>query len=279
MHRATGCPVYRRQLERLVEVLLEFEMRFESRAGDCGFGISDAQGQPQPGLSRLPERCAAGADAGGVASWKIRGCPEVIERGIAAYRLAPQAIDLGTGGRIDTVGMASPDAAGEIGETAFWNFKAGLSLRFFGALRRSPDPAVQAVASRHRDRLAVFEAVLRHQLARVGRRARRLASRLRTSVLSGETNSETQPWAMLGLVGHPKSMIDGGALTLHTSGRRLFYNIEHIYLMPPIPTEALSAAEFIVRHLYRPARAGRCNAVFRRHRDRASGRRRQLVLA
>jgi hypothetical protein len=128
--------------------------------------------------------------------------PEIIERGIAAYRLAPQAIDLGTGGRIDTVGIASPDAAGEIGETAFWNFKAGLTLRFFGALRRSPNAAVQAIASRHRDRLAVFDTVLRRQLAQAAVEHCGCIE-FRTSVVSGETNSETQPWVMLGLLGHP----------------------------------------------------------------------------
>ena len=98
--------------------------------------------------------------------------------------------------------MAAPDAAGEIGETAFWNFKAGLSLRFFGALRRSTNPAVQAVASRHRDQVAVFEAVLRRQLARAAAEHDGCIE-FRTSVLSGETNSETQPWVMLGLLGHP----------------------------------------------------------------------------
>ena len=201
MHQATGCPRYRRQLELLIDVLLEFEMRFESRGGTAASGFLMRKDNPNPfyldchsaALLALTQAARIMQDA---------RLPEAIERGIAAYRLAPQAIDLGTGGRIDTVGMASPDAAGDIGEIAFWNFKAGLSLRFFGALRRSPNPAVQAVASRHRDRVAVFEAVLRHQLAQSAAEHGGCIE-FRTSVLSGETNSETQPWVMLGLLGHP----------------------------------------------------------------------------
>ena len=201
MHRATGCPLYRRQLERLVEVLLEFEMRFESRAGIAASGFLMRKNNPNPAYLDC-QSAALLALTQAACIMEDPRLPEIIERGIAAYRLAPQAIDLGTGGRIDTVGMASPDAAGEIGETAFWNFKAGLSLRFFGALRRSPNPAVQAVASRHRDRVAAFEAVLRHQLARAAAEHDGCIE-FRTSVLSGETNSETQPWVMLGLLGHP----------------------------------------------------------------------------
>ena len=86
---------------------------------------------------------------------------------------------------------------------AFWNFKAGLALRFFAALRSRRSRGCRRSPARHADRLALFEAILRHQLARADHRARRQCIEIRTSVLSGETNSETQPWAMLGLVGHP----------------------------------------------------------------------------
>jgi len=61
---------------------------------------------------------------------------------------------------------------------------------------------VQAIAARHADRIALFEAILRRQLAKSATE-REQCVEIRTSVLSGETNSETQPWAMLGLVGHP----------------------------------------------------------------------------
>ena len=100
--------------------------------------------------------------------------PEAIERGIAAYWLAPQAIDLGTGSRIDTVGMASPDLAGDIGEIAFWNFKAGLSLRFFGALREIAEPGrpSRRIASSRSG--CGFRSRAAASAGAVGRRARRL---------------------------------------------------------------------------------------------------------
>ena len=130
MHRATGCPGYRRQLELLIDVLLEFEMRFESRGGTAASGFLMRKDNPNPVyLDCQSAALLALTQAAGI--MQDPRLPEIIERGIAAYRLAPQAIDLGAGGRIDTVGMVSPDAAGEIGETAFWNFKAGLTPEVF----------------------------------------------------------------------------------------------------------------------------------------------------
>ena len=174
--------------------------------------------------------------------------PEIIERGIAAYRLAPQAIDLGAGGRIDTVGMVSPDAAGEIGETAFWNFKAGLTLRFFGALRRSPNAAVQAIASRHRDRLAVFDAVLRRQLAQA---AVEHAAASNSAPRFCRARPTPRP--------SPGSCSDCSDIRLinraHARNTRPVSALRRARerkAMPEIPTDAMAAAEFIVRHLYRP---------------------------
>jgi len=69
-------------------------------------------------------------------------------------------------------------------------------------LRQSPVAGLQAIAARHAHRIELFDAILRRQLA-LSITEREQCIEFRTSVLSGETNSETQPWAMLGLVGHP----------------------------------------------------------------------------
>ena len=66
----------------------------------------------------------------------------------------------------------------------------------------SPDPALQQIAARHRERIELLEMVLRWQL-RHSITERDDCVEIRTSVYSGETNSETQPWVMLGLLGHP----------------------------------------------------------------------------
>ena len=104
-----------------------------------------------------------------------------------------------TPSRIDLAGAAA--TAGQH-HTGFWNFKAGLALRFFGALREIAEPRPAGVAARHRRPGCGFRSVLRHQLAQ-STTEHGDCIEIRTSVLSGETNSETQPWAMLGLVGHP----------------------------------------------------------------------------
>jgi len=87
-------------------------------------------------------------------------------------------------------------------ENAFWNFKAGMTLRFFAALRKSPNPELQLVAGRQNERMDLFETILRRQLER-SITEHESGIEFRTSAFSGETNSETQPWVMLGLVGHP----------------------------------------------------------------------------
>jgi hypothetical protein len=126
-----------------------------------------------------------------------------IERGLAAYGLVTCAVDLPQPHKIDTVAVELPgDRGAGRHQTGFWNFKAGLGLRFFAALRQSPVAGLQAIAARHAQRIELFEAILRRQLS-LSITEREQCIEFRTSVLSGETNSETQPWAMLGLVGHP----------------------------------------------------------------------------
>jgi hypothetical protein len=123
-----------------------------------------------------------------------------IERGLASYGLETCWIG---GTVVDTVSALMVDDAGERRtENAFWNFKAGLTLRFFAALGQSPDPALQLVAARHRDRMQLLESIMRTQLERSVTERDGMVE-LRCSVISAETNSESQPWAMLGLVGHP----------------------------------------------------------------------------
>ena len=61
---------------------------------------------------------------------------------------------------------------------------------------------MRGVELSHHDGECSFEAILRRQLARSVTEHEQCVE-FRTSVLSRETNSETQPWAMLGLVGHP----------------------------------------------------------------------------
>jgi hypothetical protein len=126
-----------------------------------------------------------------------------IERGLASYCVEACA---GAGGdrryEIDTVSTSLVDRLGtRRTENAFWNFKAGMTLRFFAALRGSPHPALQSIVARYRERMDLFETVLRSQLERSITHTEE-GIEIRTAVSAGETNSETQPWVMLGLFGH-----------------------------------------------------------------------------
>ena len=103
---------------------------------------------------------------------------------------------------IDTISTSMVDRLGtRRTENAFWNFKAGMTLRFFAALRGSPHPVLQSIAARYRERIDLFEIVLRTQLEKSITRSEE-GIEIRTAVSAGETNSETQPWVMLGLFGH-----------------------------------------------------------------------------
>jgi len=69
-------------------------------------------------------------------------------------------------------------------------------------LRASPHPSLRSMVARRGERIELFEAVLRRQLER-SITQREDSIEVRTAVSAGETNSETQPWVMLGLFGHP----------------------------------------------------------------------------
>jgi hypothetical protein len=87
-------------------------------------------------------------------------------------------------------------------ENPFWNFKVGMTLRFFTALPTASDPVLQEVAARHRNRVDLLEIILRRRLERPITESNDGIA-IRIADVAGETNSETQPWAMLGLLGHP----------------------------------------------------------------------------
>ena len=126
-----------------------------------------------------------------------------IERGLASYCVGSCAYAAGSPDQIDTVSTNVVDRLGtRRTENAFWNFKAGMTLRFFAALRASPHPSLRSIVARYNERMVVLESVLRRQLERsITQNGGGIE--IRTAVPAGETNSETQPWVMLGLFGHP----------------------------------------------------------------------------
>jgi hypothetical protein len=201
MYRATNATDYLRRLARLCDVLLEFEVRFYDIAGTPASGF----------LMRMNSVRAAFVDCHSAALLALTQAARylddprlvaAIERGLAGYFVETGAFATGGLGESDTVSTSIIDRRGiRRTENSFWNFKVGMTLRFFAALRNSPNPALRSIAARHGERMDLFEIVLRRQLERSITQAGE-SIEIRTAVSAGETNSETQPWVMLGLFGH-----------------------------------------------------------------------------
>jgi hypothetical protein len=202
MYRATGADDYLRRLARLCDVLLDFEVRFEDLTGSPASGF----------LMRLDSPRAAYVDCHSAALLALTQAARytsdprlaaAIDRGLAGYFLETCRVDVDGPHKVDTVSTIIVDDHGvRRTENPFWNFKVGMTLRFFSALRTAADPALQAVAARHRSRIELFEIILRRQLER-SIRERDNSIEIGVAEIVATTNSETQPWVMLGLLGHP----------------------------------------------------------------------------
>ena len=202
MYRVTRDDDYVRRLGQLCDVLLDFEVKFLDVAGNPASGF----------LMRLDSPRAAYVDCHSAALLALTQAARyisdprlaaAIDRGLASYFLETCRVDIGGPRKVDTVSTTMIDDHGtRRTENPFWNFKAGMTLRFFGALRTTPNQALEAVAARHRDRIELFEIILRRQLER-SITERDDGVEIRCAEIAAETNSETQPWVMLGLLGHP----------------------------------------------------------------------------
>jgi hypothetical protein len=194
--------LYREWLNQLCDVLLDFEVRFDDVAGGPASGFPYGIGSHQ---AAFVDGHSSSLLALTQASRYLSDprFATAIDRGLAAYCIETCKVDIGRPVKVDVVSTAIGDGNGfRHTENAYWNFNVGLTLRFFGALRSAPDPTLQEIAARHRDRIDLLEALMHWQLLR-SITERDDCVEIRTSVYSGETNSETQPWVMLGLLGHP----------------------------------------------------------------------------
>jgi hypothetical protein len=202
MYKTTNAEDYRKQLAHLCDILIEFEVPFRSSAGSLASGFLMRMDSPRTAFVDCHSAALLALTQASRYLDDIR-LVQTIDRGLAGFSVESCLLSAGLPSRIDTVSTHMIDRRGtHRTQNAFWNFKAGLTLRFFSALRSSPHPALQSVAARHGDRMARLEMILRRQIASsITRREDGLE--IRTAVTSGETNSETQPWVMLGLFGHP----------------------------------------------------------------------------
>jgi hypothetical protein len=130
-----------------------------------------------------------------------------IDRGLAAFRIDTVVIDFLGPHKQDVVGVDFFRAGDGTRHTLnmFWNFNAGLGLRLFNALRVTRHAGLQQIWSRHRPRIEALELLMRNRITR-SLRPRPPGIEILTSMMSGETNSETQPWVALGLTGETEEL-------------------------------------------------------------------------
>jgi hypothetical protein len=199
MYRMTGAADYLSQLRWFCEVMLQFEVEFDDIIGTRASSfIMRRHGPEIPAID-----CHSAALLSLTIAAPYIGSSSIaaaIERGLSSYVLETSAIDFGIPRKIDTVAAMLVDREGcRHSHDSFWNFTAGLSLRLFAAIETSSDLAIRAIADRHHERLQLFELVLRHQLERSISEHTGMVE-IRCSPYSSETNSETQPWVMMGLL-------------------------------------------------------------------------------
>jgi hypothetical protein len=200
MYRATANPDYHRRLAQLCDVLLEFEKPFDDVAGGpvSGFMMGAHSHRNVFVDCHSAALLALTEAAGHIEDPRFTAA---IDRGLGCYCIETTTIDWHDGPhKIDAVAVAWVDDDGSRKTNhGFWNYHTGLTLRFFAALGKAADPGLQAVAARHSQRIELFEMIMRWHLDR-SLSWRDGAVEIRSSILSTETNSETQPWAMLGLL-------------------------------------------------------------------------------
>ncbi len=124
-----------------------------------------------------------------------------IDRSLAAYRVDTQAISFNFAEHKQDLVCVDYLAADGVRHAmpAFWNYHIGITLRMLNEVRASARHGLQTVWARHRDRFVVLEWLLRRRVEEC-LRSRDGTTEIRTSVLSSETNSETQPWVAIALL-------------------------------------------------------------------------------
>jgi SAM-dependent methyltransferase len=197
MWYATGEDRYRAGLRRAVDFLLTFE---RSSVGEDGKPLSGfVIGQSQPGLF---VDCHSASLLALVRALPVLEDPALItfiDQGLDAYRIETLGIPLGDMRKEDLVCLGRVPADRQHDSHSYWNFTAGLTLRLFKTLRQATHQATTEIFGRHQNRIEILEAILKSRIEQ-SLRDRDGALEIKTGRLSGEGNSETQPWVALGLV-------------------------------------------------------------------------------
>ncbi len=198
MYLVTRDEHYRSELRKVVDILLSFERPFVGEDGkpESAFLMGLVQ-SASPYVD-----CHSAVLLALVRSLPVLEDPALItkiDQGLDAYRVETMGIPLGDMRKQDLLCVGRPPEGQAPVAHAYWNFTAGITLRLFKLLRQSRHQATQEIYQRHKDRIAIQEALLNLQIQR-SQKPRDGAIEVKTGWLSTEGNSETQPWVALGLV-------------------------------------------------------------------------------
>jgi hypothetical protein len=201
MLEASGDPVHSDAMREICELIATFERAHRNAGGAIQSGF--LMGKETDSLPYVD--CHSSCLLALVRATQLLGDPrwlEAIDRGLAAFQLDRQTIGFcGKNHEFDVVCVEYFDEHRKRHSLeTFWNFKVGLSLSLFNALTHTRHEGLKSVWSKHKDRLAPLEAHMRAQIER-SIRISDGSVEIRCSELSGETNSETQPWVALALIG------------------------------------------------------------------------------
>ncbi len=201
MIRATGEELYHNQLAVAVALMLRLRRRLPlgvHEKHDATFGDSWA------GQTPFLDNHAACILALARAAW--HGDPDgaisaAIGEAILGIKLYSGVVDLGNGHRetCDSVAVTNPPGPSAHADTGFWNYKLGITLRALRAVERAAAASVIRITTEDESRITMRMNVCIGALSSCMRHHGDLIEIL-TSRISGETNSETQPWVALGLM-------------------------------------------------------------------------------
>jgi hypothetical protein len=200
MVAAIDDPIYKSALREACDIVSTFERQNEAVNGSIQSGYlmgQESDSLPYPDChSSCILALVRGTELLDVPDW-LQG----IDRGVAAFRVDTVLVHFFGAQKQDVVGVdyRLPDGSRRTLDT-FWNFNGGLTLRLFNAMRSSRHRGLMEIWARHAVRLEALELLIRYRIKQ-SFRPRGDAIEILSSSLSAETNSETQPWVALALIG------------------------------------------------------------------------------
>ena len=200
MVEITGEDRYRIALRDACDIILSFERRNTDVAGNPQSAFTMGRDTDSLPYVDCHSSCllalARATDVLADDQWLLS-----IDLGLRAFRIDTQAINFNnTEEKQDVVTVDYLAANGKRHSMpAFWNYHIGITLRMVNAIRGSAHPGLQTLWGQHAVRFTTLEWMLRHRVEQC-LRPRGDGMEIRTSTLSSETNSETQPWVAIALL-------------------------------------------------------------------------------